>query len=199
MTTGPSMIPKPSPDSPLETRESVLSRLMAQPDNSTEGGGLADTTVTAWADTVGTLADGRTARLGASCLIRPSPGDKVLVWGSPDDDQRWVLAVLERPEARGAVLATPGPLTIQAPRVGIHADAVHLQAEEFLSNTQHRHTVEHVRTETVKTRVSQVGTDIRRATHVSDEVEGTVLHKAGLWLSNTVKEARLHAKAFLFD
>ena len=33
----------------------------------------------------------------------------------------------------------------------------------------------------------------------TDEVEGTVLTRAGMWMSNTVKEARLHARAFLFD
>ena len=76
---------------------------------------------------------------------------------------------------------------------------MHIQAQDFLTSTRNRHAVEHVRTETVDTRVAQIGTDIRRASHASDEVEGTILQRAGTWISNTVREARHHARAFLFD
>lgn len=40
---------------------------------------------------------------------------------------------------------------------------------------------------------------MRRARHVSGEVTGTLLQRAGLWLANVAREARLHAKATLFD
>ena len=66
---------------------------------------------------------------------------------------------------------------------------MHIQAEDFLTSTRNRHAVEHVRTETVDTRVAQIGTDVRRAGHASDEVEGTMLQRTGTWISNTV-EAR---------
>ena len=71
---------------------------------------------------------------------------------------------------------------------------MHIQAEDFLTSTRNRHAVEHVRTETVDTRVAQVGTDVRRAGHASDEVEGTMLQRAGTWVSNTVREARHRAR-----
>ena len=160
--------------------------------------GLADAVVLTWTDGTGTLTDGRTVKVAASCLLRPAVGDRVLIYGG-GAGERWILTVLERTEAEPAVMATTSPLTIKAPRVALSAQAVHIQAEDFLSNTRNRHAVEHVRTESVHTRVAQIGTDIRRASHVTDEVEGTVLQRAGTWISTTVREARLHAKAFLFD
>ena len=176
----------------------VLERMLGAPLEA-RAGALVESEVRSWAETSGTLADGRTARLGASCLLRPAPGDRVLAWCG-EAGERWVLAVLDRSAAsQPAVLATPGPLSIDAPKVGLRADAVHIQARDFITGTHNRHAVEHVRTEVVHTRVAQVGTDIRRANHVADEVEGTVLQRAGMWISNTLREARLHARAFLFD
>ncbi|MCY3811146.1 MAG: DUF3540 domain-containing protein [Gammaproteobacteria bacterium] len=175
----------------------VLDRMLGTPDQSGVGS-LADGEVATWAETHGTLADGRAVRLGASCLLRPTPGDRVLIW-SGEDGKRWILNVLERGQEGPSVVATTGPLTIKAPRVALTAEAVHIHAEDFLTSARNRHAVEHLRTESVQTRVAQIGTDIRRASHASDEVEGTVLQRAGTWISNTLREARLHAKAFLFD
>lgn len=176
----------------------MLDRMLGTPDQSSGVGSLADGEVATWAETRGTLADGRAVRLGASCLLRPTPGDRVLIW-SGEDGKRWILNVLERGQEEPAVVATTGALTIKAPRVALTAEAVHVHAEDFLTSARNRHAVEHLRTESVQTRVAQIGTDIRRASHVSDEVEGTVLQRAGTWISNTLREARLHAKAFLFD
>ena len=177
----------------------VLERMLAHPAGQPRAGALSETEVAAWTEAAGTLADGRPARLGASCLLRPAAGDRVLIW-SGEDGERWVLSVLVRPgEAPAAVLATPGPLTIEASRVAVCAGAVHIHAEDFLTSTRNRHAVEHTRTETVRVRVAQVGTDIRRATNATDDVTGTVLQRAGTWISNTAREARLHARAFLFD
>ena len=159
---------------------------------------LMEAVVATWAETMGTLADGHCARLGASCLVQPAPGNRVLVW-SGDDGERWILHVLDQAEDQPTRIVVPRPLTVTAPRIALRADAVHIRAEDFLSSTRNRHAVEHVRTETVNTRVAQIGTDIRRASHATDEVDGTVLQRAGTWISNTVREARFHARAFLFD
>lgn len=176
----------------------MLDRMLREPRQPGGDGSLGDAVVRTWTDTSGTLADGGTVRLATSCLVRPDAGDRVLVF-SATDGIRWILSVLERAQGKAAVVAAPTGLTIEAPRISLAAEEVHIQAEDFLTSTRNRHAVEQVRTETVRTRVAQVGTDIRRASHASDEVEGTVLHRAGTWISNTVREARLHAKAFLFD
>ena len=185
-------------DRPAAGAASVLERMLAHPEGDPQPGSMADAVVASWADTTGTLADGGTVRLAASCLARPASGDRVLVWSSADD-RRWVLAVLDAPQSRTTVLAAPDGLAIEAPRVGVTAQAVHILADDFLTNARNRHAVEHVRTETVRTRVAQIGTDVRRASQATDEVEGTVFARAGMWISTTLKEARLHARAFLFD
>lgn len=186
-------------DAGVNDTVSVLERMLAHPAQQPGMGVMSEMTVAAWTESTGTLADGRTARAGASCLLRPVAGDRVLVW-SGEDGSRWVLSVLDRPDKTpAAVLATTGPLTVEAPRIGLAAGAVHIQAEDFLTTTRNRHAVEQTRTETVHVRVAQVGTDIRRATHATDEISGTFLQRAGTWISNTVREARLHARAFLFD
>ena len=172
--------------------------MLAHPDAAPGPGQLADAVVASWSGTVGTLADGRPVQLGASCLVRPAAGDRVLVW-SGGDDRRWILAVLDAPPSRTTILGAAGGLAIEAPRVRVAAEAVHILAEDFLTSTRNRHAVEQVRTETVRTRVAQIGTDVRRASHATDEVEGTLLARAGMWISNTLKEARLHARAFMFD
>ena len=177
---------------------SVLDRMLGTTGEPNRPVGLADAVVRTWTDGTGTLTDGRTVKVAASCLLRPAAGNRVLIYDG-EGGERWILTVLERADAEPAVVATTGPLTIKAPRVALTAGAVHIQAEDFLTSTRNRHAVEHVRTENVHTRVAQIGTDIRRASHVTDEVEGTVLQRAGTWISNTAREARLHAKAFLFD
>ena len=201
MTSGPDTRGGPAAGSVAggeNPTSSVLERMLAHP-HPPRGGSMIETGVAVWTEMNGTLADGRPARLGASCLLRPMAGDRVVVW-SDEEGERWIVAVLHRPgEAPPAVVAASGPLTIQAPRVGLAADAVHIHAQDFITSTRNRHAVEHTRTETVRTRVADVGTDIRRATHASDEVRGTILQRAGTWISSTVREARLHARAFLFD
>jgi hypothetical protein len=185
-------------DRPVPDGASVLERMLSPPESAAQPGSMADAVVASWADTTGTLADGGTARLAASCLVRPVSGDRVLVY-SGAGEVRWILAVLDAPQSRTTVLAAPAGLAIEAPRVRVAAKAVHIHAEDFLTSARNRHAVEDVRTETVHTRVAQIGTDVRRASQATDEVEGTVLARAGMWISNTVKEARLHARAFLFD
>lgn len=161
--------------------------------------GLGEAEVLSWSDTAGVLDDGAVARQSVSCLVRPCPGDRVLAW-SDDTGTAWVLAVLQRPdEAAGAVLSAPGGMTLEAPRIALSANAVQIAAQDFLTNVHNRHAVENTRTEHSKVRVSQVGTDIRRATTADDMVEGTFVQRTGTWLSNTVRDARLRARSFLFD
>ncbi len=181
-----------------EDAASVLERMLAEPEAAPRSGTLVEADLATWAETSGTLSDGGTARLGASCLLQPASGDRVLIW-SGDDGERWILHVLDQPGSQPARVALQRPLVITAPKVSLSAEDVHIQAEDFLTSTRNRHAVEHVRTETVDTRVAQIGTDVRRAGHASDAVEGTVMQRAGTWISNTVREARHRARAFLFD
>ena len=179
---------------------SVLGRVLARSDDEgPAGGSLREASVSVWTGATGVLCDGCTARLGASCLLRPAPGDRVLIW-SGDDGRSWVLAVLLRAaDDATALLAAPGPLAIEAPRVGISARAVHIVSEDFLTSTRNRHAVEETRTETARVRVARIGTDIRRTNTADDAIEGTFLQCAGIWISNTAREARLRARTFLFD
>ena len=163
-----------------------------------EGGQrLAEAEIASWAQTRGMLTDGRTARGAASCLLRPAVGDTVLVWAS--EQCTWVLAVLSQADRREVVLASEQPIAIRAPRVAMAARAVHIAAGELLTSARNRHIVEDVRTIQARTRVSRIGTDIRRVTTADECVEATLLQRAGTWISATVRDARLRARTFLFD
>ena len=74
-----------------------------------------------------------------------------------------------------------------------------IAARDFLSSARNRHIVEDTRTETSRLRVTQVGTDIRRVTTSDETVDGTLLQRAGTWISTTVRDARLTARTFLFS
>ena len=182
---------------------SVLEQVFARGGEASLDGSLGETVVATWAGTVGTLVDGRVARLAASCLLRPTPGDRVLVWlaaarrGSAGEG--WIVAVIERASNETAVLASASPLAIETPRLGISAGTVHIAARDFLTSTRNRHAVEDTRTETARVRVAEVGTDIRRATTADDQITGTLLQRTGTWISNTAREARFKARTFLFD
>ena len=90
-------------------------------------------------------------------------------------------------------------MRLASPTVAVAARAFQVHARDFLSSVRHRHAVEHLRTETVKTRVASVGTDVRRATHATDQVDGTAVQRTGTWLASAAREVRMHARAFLFD
>ena len=181
---------------------SVLERMLARGDERkpvAREGVLHEATVAAWTGTTGALSDGRKVRLGASCLLRPAAGDQVLVWPG-NDGQSWILGILARAnEQAPMVLAGSGPIALEAPRVGISAQAVHIVSEDFLTSTRNRHAVEDTRTEVARVRVARIGTDVRRTTTTDDAVTGTLLQRAGTWISNTTREARLRARTFLFD
>lgn len=182
-------------------RPSVLERVLSENRGTMDGGDiLHEAVVAAWSGDRGTLTDGRMARQGASCLLRPAPGDRVLFWSGRDQGERWIVSILQRPDSSApAVLATSGPLAVEASRIGIAAGVVHVAAKDFLTNTRNRHAIENTRTETARIRVADIGTDIRRAATATDDVRGTFMQQAGIWISSTVREARLKARAFMFD
>ena len=200
--------PAPKEESPETTPEeaapaSVLAQMLAR--GSETSGDFLETTIATWSGQSGTLENGRMAGLAASCLLRPAPGDRVLVWSRPSAPESeatptsWVLGILERPSDAAAVLSTSTPLAIEAPKVGIAAGAVHIAAEDYISSVRNHHAVEDTRTVTARLRVADIGTDVRHASSAVDEVSGTMLQRAGTWISNTVREARLRARTFLFD
>ena len=178
----------------------VLERILAPPARVAESGGLCDLRVVSWSDGLGTLSDGRIARRSVSCLVQPSAGDRVLAWCS-EDGEWWILSVLSRGAAPDAptVLASDGPLTVDAPRVALRSPDLHLQAENLLIAARHHHAVSDVRTDSTRLRVADVETDVRRARQATDDITGTFLQRAGAWFSHTLREARIHARAVLFD
>ena len=194
-TDGPSSADDRSSTQPEQN--SVLERVLGSDAKPKRGNALHEATVASWTTTHGMLTNGQMARVAASCLVRPEAGDRVVVWPT-DSGMCWVLAVLLR-ATDTTVLSAPGPLTIEAPRIGMVARTVHVSADDFLTNTRNRHAVEDTRTEIARVRVADIGTDIRRATTATDDVGGTFLQRAGTWISNTAREARFKARTFLFD
>ena len=190
-----------------EPSVSVLEQVFSRRGEAPLDGSLGETQVATWAGTVGTLVDGRMAHLAASCLMRPCAGDRVLVWLAASRQggraalaaEGWIVAIIERASNATSVLASATPLAIETPCLGVSAGAVHIAARDFLTSTRNRHAVEDTRTETARVRVAEVGTDIRRATTVDDQVAGTLLQRAGTWIANTAREARFKARTFLFD
>ena len=182
---------------------SVLASLLDEEDRAPSGDvrapELREAVVESWAGSRGALRGATPAVLAPSCLLVPRCGDTVVAWarrGAP----AYVTAILVRadPEAP-AELNLGASAMVDASRLRLRAENVTVAAREILTNAAAHHAVVGTKTESVTTRVADVGRDLRRARHVSDEVTGTLLQRAGMWLSNVVREARLHAKATLFD
>ena len=194
------MKPTQSTCPPPSSASDVLERILAPSASAAGSSGLCDLRVASWSEGIGTLSDGRIARRSASCLIQPDAGDRVLAWRA-EDGECWVLGVLSRSASPDspAVLASDGPLTVDAPRVALRSPDIHLQAENLLVAARHHHTVSDVHTDSTRVRVADVETDVRRARRATDEITGTLLQRTGAWFSNTLREARIHARAVLFD
>ena len=145
------------------------------------------------------LENGSTAAMAPSCLVRPEPGDRVLVWRA--GTKRIAIAVLERKDAAAAatVVGCRTGLVLEAPRVSVRAESVHLRAGELLTSARAVHEVSRVSTQSAELRVAEIGTDIRRAKSARDEVEGTFVQRLGAWVSDTAREARIAARAMLFS
>ena len=174
----------------------LVSELLAR--SAHGAAGFADAVVAAWAEDRGVLEDGRSVRMAASCLVRPAIGDVVLVWSNERAD--WVLSVLERAdEQRPVEVEVKGGVTVNAPRITLRGRTVQVVASDFLSHARNRHAIENTRTEHSRLRVSQVETDIRRVGTADERVSGTLLQRAGTWLSSTTRDARLKARTFLFE
>ena len=146
------------------------------------------------------LGAGATARIAPSCLVRPEPGDRVLVWCR--SGEHLALAVLARagnrdPDAPEVVGSRSG-LVLEAPRVSVRAESVHVRAGEVLTSARAVHEVSGISTRSAEVRVADIGTDVRRAKNARDEVEGTLVERFGAWVSDTAREARIAARAMLF-
>ena len=182
---------------------SVLAGLLNEEDRARTADvrepGLREAVVESWAGRHGALRGGIPAVLAPSCLLVPRCGDSVVAWtrtGAP----AYVTAILERADSQApAELNLGACTTVDASRLSVRAEHVTVAAQEILTNAATHHAVTGTKTEHVETRVVDVGRDVRRARNVSDEVTGTLLQRAGMWISNVVREARLHAKATLFD
>ena len=170
----------------------------SRPGTTAAQGAIEEAEILTWSGDTGTLTDNRPARSGFSCLVRPAPGDRVLIWSG--GEAPCVLSILRRtdPEAV-AVLAMSRQTSIEAPHLALSAQTVCIAARDFLTSARNRHIVEDTRTETSRLRVTHVGTDIRRVTTSDDTVDGTLLQRAGTWISTTVRDARLTARTFLFS
>ena len=203
MTTAPHAAPTAAASedaAPRQPAQAVIERMLAQRQAAaTDQGTLRQTTVVAWQDDRGTLAGGIPATPAASCLLRPGAGDTVLAWCPDAGAPAHIVAVLARASDAPAVLTSNTALVIEAPSFGVSAKTVQIGCEDLLTHATNAHAVEGTRTETARVRVAQIGTDIRRATTVDDEVTGTLLQRTGTWMSNTVREARFKARSFLFD
>ena len=195
--------PHELPEAAGASGRSVLARLLNEearaPSGDVREPELREAVVESWAGSRGVLRGGVPAVLAASCLLVPRCGDTVVAWARPGAPA-YVTAVLVRADREApAELNLGACATVDASRLNLRAEHVTVAAREILTNAAVHHAVTGTKTEHVETRVADVGRDVRRAGHVSDEVRGTLLQRAGMWLSNVVREARLHAKATLFD
>ena len=69
----------------------------------------------------------------------------------------------------------------------------------MLTSARNIQAVADVHTETSRLRLTQVGTDVRRAGNADHTVDGTLLQRIGTWVSTTARDARLTARSFLFN
>ena len=192
-----------SPDAAGAPDLSVLAGLLDEEDRVTCADApapeLRETVIESWAGSRGALRGGTPAVLAPSCLLVPRCGDTVTTWMRPSAPA-YVTAVLVRADPEAPAEFNLGAhAMLQASRLNLRGEHVCVAAREIITNAAAHHAVTGTKTENVETRVAEVGRDVRRARHVSDEVTGTLLQRAGMWISNVVREARLHAKATLFD
>ena len=175
-----------------EQQKSVLDQVLDAPTK------MQTAKIVSWAGYQGTLADGRAVKLSASCLMQPAVGDDVLVW--PGEDKAWVINILSRKEQNApTIIKSDQAIIIDAPKIGISAETIQINAEDMVTYVLNSHAVEHTRTEQIKTRVAQVGTDIKQADRVFDQVKGSMLQRAGTWIVNTAQIVRHKARTVLFD
>ena len=164
------------------------------------------------------IVEGRTlqARMAVSCVIEPQPQDVVLlcVLGQ----QAYILALLERYQnPQEAKIAVPGAKSIlfrSDERIDIdikegHISLGHLelftgsmfqtgrriitQGEEVISIANHK--VENVHNRTV----SISGVDLRKANEVQDDIKGTWMIRAKVYVKKVAEDIRIIAKRVLFS
>lgn len=164
-----------------------------------QGTGMFQSVTESWAGRRGVLQHRRPAVLAPSCFVVPRCGDTVLAW-APDAGRVCVMGVLERADPHlPCEVALESVLDIEVKHVRLWAEQIAVSAAQLLSHARTHHVVEGTRSETLGTRVTDVSHDVRRAGHASEEVSGTLLQRTGTWFHNVLREARIHARATLFD
>lgn len=177
-----------------KTNLSVLDRVL----DETEGQ-LLTGQIDCWSDGEGKLTDGRAVKISASCLVQPAAKDFVLFWLN-NADQGWILNVLSREEQNAPlVISNDQAINIAANKINIQAGTVSVKAKHLFTHTVNSHAIEENRTEHIKTKVSQVGTEIKRASRVLERIDGTLIQRVGTWIVNAAKEVRHKARTVLFD
>ncbi len=194
------------PDAPLPENQGAQSVESAQQAHSVldrvlddKGGHLFTGRIRSFESGKYLLADGRSVQVSASCLVQPKPKDWVLVW-SNNHGQAWILNLLSRDSAdEPLVISSDKAIQINARKIGLNAQTVHVKADNLVTHAVNNHSVEQTRTEQIKLRVTQVGTEIRRADRVLEKVNGSLIQKFGTWVVNAAQEVRHKARTVLFD
>lgn len=66
------------PHADAEDDTGLVEHLLGSTDQAGRPDGWGDFRIASWSEDRGMLEDGRVARIGASCLLRPQAGDRVL-------------------------------------------------------------------------------------------------------------------------
>lgn len=108
---------------------------------------------------------GEPARMAASCLVRPEPGDLVLVAAA--EGTLWVIALLETATARPLAIEARGDLSIRADRgrLSLGAEEVRVEAAARMHLATGEITVEAERGHSLIGTLAHVGREV--STHVA--------------------------------
>ena len=179
----------------LERRDRPARALRAVTERRRPGGLEEDVVRDCVRDTV-RLESGVAAAVAPSCLVRPEPGDRVLVWRTGEGSV--AVAVLARAGGDALAIGAEAEIRLESPRISVRAEMVRVLAGEVVTSANAVHEVSRVSTRSAELRVAEIGTDIRRAKTARDEVEGTFVQRLGSWVSDTAREARIAARTMLF-
>lgn len=165
---------------------------------------INEAVIVSWGGTSGCCDDGKSVRLGSSCLIQPVVGDRVLVTNQGNADEYGaIIAILERPldtsDTSTLKLAIGANLYLNAPEINIRTGKLLSHSNDLISHAINRHIVEGTRTLNAKIRVAEVERDQRVAKNVEDAIRGGLLQRFGSWLSDTATEVRMKASSFIYD
>ena len=154
--------------------------------------------IESWSDDIGQLTDGREVTRSLSCVVQPVPSDKVLLWQGETD--LWVLQVLHREAQETPVtMGSNRAMAVRADTIRIQAETFQVQTGDLITHSISHHSVENLRTEQADIRITQTGTDIKKAGRVLEDIKTGLVQRTGIWVSNTLTTVRHKARTFLFD